>query len=330
MSWFNFLSTINNNGQIVAAVLQERYPPVRRKIIFPLLQENIKVGDWIYANLQDVEVGKVYSYTQGAVLSVADSDSYLVVYENNETYQPTYSYIDEDNNLFFKAINNIDAGNFDTGNYYIYYHYNNLQRLQLSENNYVQLQAPFKGFMAFDNGSGTQQSNINRYSNVVLGNSSNDRIASISYISSSGSWINQECESPGNKVIGNFDGPYLKIYGKKSSNSGKVSIKIIKTSTSGLGQSIVKTDIIDLYNSSNLEDAEIYSLNLKNQTSSFSKEELYGSFMFELEVLNDKNVSSSGKKVKINKYSFSKNHYLFLNDEEIYEGISFVSTGVIR
>jgi hypothetical protein len=330
MSWFKFLSTLNNSGEVVTQSAVEKYPPVRRKINFPIIQENLKIGDWIYVNLQDLEVGKVYSYNEGIVSSVADEDSYLVVYENNDLYQPTYSYIDENNNLFFKSLTDIPAGSFDPGNYYIYYHYNNIQRLTLVDDEYLQAEISIAGFKAFDDGSGTEESNINKYSNVVIGSTLNERVASLSYISSSGLWVDQQSDSPGNKVVGTFDGPYLKIYGKKSPDSGKISIKIIKTSTTGLGQSIIKTDIVDMYNSSINEEVEIYSLDIINQTSIVETEEIYGSFMFEIEILDDKNISSSGKNIKIIKYAFAKNYSLYADDEEIYEGITFSSTGVIR
>ena len=58
--------------------------------------------------------------------------------------------------------------------------------------------------------------------------------------------------------------------------------------------------------------------------------EFYGSFLFEVEVLPEKNAASSGKNVKITKYKFSKNYGLSLEDEEIYSGISFISSGVVR
>jgi len=331
MSWFSFFTTQNSNGQIVTQIPVEKYPPVRRKINFPTLNENLKVGDWIYVSLFDLEVGRVYSSTNnGIIFSLADSNSYLVVYEDGATYQPTYSYIDSQNNLYFKSVSQISAGSVLTGSYYVYYHYKNIQKLSLVSNKYVQPEISVAGFNAYDNNSGTTISNIDKYSNVVFGDSTNQRVSSLSYISSPGLWVNQQSDNPGNKAIGTFDGPLLKIYGTKSPDSGKISIKIIKTSSSGLGQVVIKSDIIDLYNPSTSENAEIYSIDISTQTSLTDLAEIYNSFMFEIEILNDKNISSSGKKVKITKYSFSKNYSLSIDDEEIYEGIAFISTGVIR
>lgn len=331
MSWFSFFSTLSSSGEIVTQTPVQKYPPVRRKINFPVLKENIKVGDWIYVSLSDLEVGRVYSTNNtGIVSSLADNYSYLVVYENQSTYQPTYSYIDSQNNLYFKSVSQTSAGEVLTGSYYVYYHYKNIQQIFLVSNKYVQSEISVNGFNAFDDGTGTTSTNVDKYSNLVLGNSANERISSLSYISSPGIWVNQESDNPGNKVVGTFDGPLLKIYGTKSPESGKVSIKIIKTSSTGLGQSVIKNDIIDLYNPSTSEDTQIYSLDISAQTSLNDLTEIYNSFMFEIEILNDKNISSSGKKIKITKYAFSKNHSLSISDEEIYEGITFISSGVIR
>ena len=47
------------------------------------------------------------------------------------------------------------------------------------------------------------------------------------------------------------------------------------------------------------------------------------------EILDKKNINSSDKDFKINQYSFNKNYNLELEDEEIYEGIIFSTTGTI-
>jgi hypothetical protein len=330
MSWFNFLSTLSNSGEITTQILQTKYPPVRRKINFPILTENLKAGDWLYVPLGDLQIGKVFSYDNGIVQSVADKDSYLVTYETSESFEATYSYIDDRNNLYFRSITDISSGSLISGNYYIYYHYNNLQMIQLIEEDYVQSEISINGFNAFENGDISSESTINKYSNVVLGSSENDRVYSLSYISSPGLWVEQESDNPGNKVIGTFDGPLLKVYGRKGSNCGQISLKIIKTSSTGVGQSIILSAIIDLYSNSSENNAEIYSIDITPYMTEYDQDELYKSFVFEIEILNSKNVSSSGKKVKITKYSFSKNYSLSLENEEIYQGITFASSGVIR
>lgn len=330
MSWFSFYSTLNSSGQVVTQTPVQKFPPVRRRIVFPTLNENLKIGDWIYVPLGDLQVGKLFAYDNGIVSSTADDDSYLVVYENNNQYQPTYSYIDNENNLYFRSVTAQLSGSSMQGSYYVYYHHNNIQFLSLINGQYVQPEIGIQGFQALEQGNISSPNVINKYSNLVLGTSANDRVYSLSYISSPGIWVNQESNNPGNKVIGNFDGPNLKIFGKKSPDSGKISIKIIKTSSSGNGQSVLYTDTVDLYSPTTIEEIEIYSTDVSQKLPNAESEELYGAFMFEIEILNDKNISSSGKKIKIIKYSFSKNYFLSIDDEEIYEGIVFTSSGVIR
>lgn len=330
MSWFSFYSTMNSAGTIISASPVEKYPPVRRKILFYTLSENIKVGDWLYVPLGDVEVGRSYSYNSGIVTSVADSSSYLVVYENGTSYQPTYAYIDSNNNLYFKSVTNVTSGSALTGSYYVYYHYKNIQHLAYVSSQYIQSEISINGFEASEDGSTSIAGTIDKYSNLVLGTSANDRINSISYISSPGSWSNQESDGIGNKVIANFDGPLIKIYGRKSPDSGKVSVKIIKTSSSGLGQSVISKDEVDLFSPTIMEDVVVYEKNISQTMTTGTVEELYGSFMFEIEILAAKNIVSTGNKAKITKYAFSKNHQLEIDSEEIYEGIVFTSSGVIR
>jgi hypothetical protein len=330
MSWFSFLSRSTIGGEIGSASFSEKYPPVRRKISFPLLNENLKVGDWIYVPLFDIKIGKFFIYNNGVITSEADDYSYLVVYESGDIYQPTYSYIDSRNNLYFKSVTEVNSGSNLVGEYYIYYHYKNIQRLEQTEEIYTQSEEEIEGFRAFEDSGPSLDSTIDKYSNVILRSEINERINSFSYISSPGLWIDQESDNPGNKALGIFDGPNLKIFGNKSSESGKISIKIIKTSSTDTGQSVILKDTIDLYSPSLEEDVVIYDINISSLISSEEIRDLYGSFLFEIEILNDKNISSSGKKVKITKYAYSKNYSLSIGRQELYKDIIFTSSGVIR
>jgi hypothetical protein len=91
----------------------------------------------------------------------------------------------------------------------------------------------------------------------------------------------------------------------------------------------VKSQEIDLYNSTLLEDELIFSIDIRTLDKLTSYEDLYGSFSFEIEILDKKNINSSDKNFKINQYSFNKNYNLELEDEEVYEGIIFSTTGII-
>lgn len=340
MNWFNFYDI---NGTTIL------YPFVRRKINFPILNENLKSGDWVYVSLSDYQIGLTYSFVNGSMVASTDPDSYLVVYQtiSESFFTVTYSYIDEDNLLWFKSVTDSENGSSLIGSYYVYYHTNNIQFIEKNNLTYKKTNSPNgSNYMGKKTGSGLNT--VDKYSNVVLGTEQNQRISTISYLSSNGIWENQSSDSPGNKAIGVFDGPLFQLYGTKDINGGKFLIKIIKTSSFGNGQYVVKSEVVDLFSSSKKEDILLFSFDARQEIpmvlaeenqeirsvieqEQYSQEnEFYGSFLFEIEILNEKNLSSSGKNVKITKYKFSKNYKLSLENEEIYNGISFISSGVIR
>lgn len=350
MAWFTYFS-----NEIPAV---EKIPPVRRRISFPTVSENLKAGDWISVSLSSINIGRMLSLVDGAIVSSLDADSYVVVFEDEDGITATESFIDADSNLYFKSLFDLGLGQVFPGEYYIYYHSDNIQYIQKVGQNYVQTTiGTGSNFIAQETGTGPKV--INKFSNVVLPGSENERVATITYISSSGTWENNTSNVPGNKVIGKFDGPLLRVYGTKQSSGGKASIKIIKTSISNTGQSLVKEDTIDFYSSNLIEDQIVYEIdladvvtlfppdepvedeNVDNQQSGYSEVEeettaidrksiLYTSYMFEIEIIDEKNISSSGRNVAITKYAFGKNFGLSINPEEIYEDIAFLSTGVIR
>jgi hypothetical protein len=317
MAWFNY-KTDSATPTVV-------YPPVRRKVAFSSASENLKVGDWIYVSMQDVNIGRVYSKKQDGSIDVGfDDDSYVVVYETETTNTITYSIIDANANLYFKSVTEVSSGSVPEGNYYIYYHKDNIQYMQLIGSSYSQTVNPSgPNFIA------KEANAVNYYSNIVKADSTNSRISAVSFIPGNGSWQGQKSNAVGNKVLGSFSGPLLRINGQKSPSSGIVSIKINKTSLTSTGQMEVKSQEIDLYNSTLLEDELIFSIDIRTLDKLTSYEDLYGSFSFEIEILDKKNINSSDKNFKINQYSFNKNYNLELEDEEVYEGIIFSTTGII-
>ena len=319
MSWFTY--TDNSSGTF--------YAPVRREIFFSNIDENLKVGDWIFVSLADVNIGKVFSVGGSAIDESFDSDSYLVVYEESGNQTATYSLIDAEENLYFKAVTAVSSGSKPVGKYYVYYHADNIQYIELSGSSYVKT-TPTSGANFIGSLSGSATNTLNYYSNEVLGSSANTRVAVLGYVSATGSWDSSTSTNSGDKAMGTFNGPFLKIYGDKNTEAGTVKIKIIKTSSSGIGQKIMKEEEIDLYSATALTDTVIYSVDTKTYTELEDYEDIYGSFSFEIEVLEKKNLSSTNKKCKISKYAFSKNYNLSVRQEEIEENIAFISTGVVR
>lgn len=321
MTWFTYKTS--------TSPIKTIYAPVRREIKFTPITENLKINDWIHISTEDLNLGKTYSIEDNEIVQSFDKDSYLVVYELNGTQTPTYSYIDSNSNLYFKSVSNVESGSVPSGNYYIYYHADNIQYIKFQNGEYVKTSNPSgSNYIASTTGSG--KSSIDYYSNLVTAGSTNVRIATIGYISSNNSWQSQKTSEIGAKVFGTFNGPKLKIIGSKGPDYGKVSVKIIKTSMTGAGQQIIKTDTVDLFNASEINDTIIYSIDINSLNILQNYEDIYGNFSFEIEILNEKNPSATDTACKVTKYGFMKNYNLTFSNEEIYEDIVFISTGVVR
>lgn len=324
MAWFNYYT----DGTLATSIT----PPVRRPIIFPALSDNLKTGDWIHCPLRDLNIGQVYYNSGGLISASFDQDAFVVVYETSTTKTPTYSFIDSEENLYFKSLTDVNYGSKPDGAYYIYYHSDNSQYIQLSSGNYIRTANPGgSNFMATASGSGVNV--VDYYSHVVNKNST-IRLSQISYFGDSSIWQDGKTSKSGAKVLGTFDGPRLKIFGDKGPDKGKINIKIIKTSATSSGQSVVYTQKnIDMYSVNQVLDTEIFSLNMKTNTSVDnlnSYNDYYGTFSFEIELLSEKNQSSANTGMSITKYSYSKNYNLYFDKEQIDSAITFTSTGVIR
>ena len=325
MPWFNYYTASNLSTSIK--------PPIRRSISFPALADNLKTNDWIHAPLDELNIGQVFSSSNNAIEQSFDQDSYLVTYETATSTTATYSYIDASNNLYFRSLTDVNAGSRPDGAYYIYYHSDNIQYISLIGSNYVRTVNPSGlNFMGSLTGSGSNL--VSYHSHSVIAGSSNVRVSQITYLGDPGIWVDGKTQTIGAKVLGNFDGPKLIIYGDKGPDKGKINLKIIKTSATASGQSVVYTSNgIDLYNTNAVVDTPIFTIDLNTETSVTGLnvyDDYYGSFSYEIELLATKNQSSSATGLSITKHTYSKNYKLSFNKEEIDPSISFTSTGVIR
>lgn len=321
MTWFNYYTS----GALTTSIT----PPVRRLIVFPFLTDNLKIGDWIGIDLENYNIGQVFSYSLGSVVQSFDQDSFVVVYETANTKTVTYSGVDSDNVLYFKSVTDVNKGLKPQGSYYLYYHSDNIQYIQLSGANYIStLNSGQANYIASVSASGNN--NLSYYSHSVQKEPLNTRDARIGYFGNPSIWVDGQSSSPGSKVVGSFSGPRLKIYGDKGPDKGKVKIKITKTTPSADGQSIVKEDNnIDLYSQTINSNTNIYTFNALDITT-LTKEEQYSDYSFEVELLQEKNLLSSKTSFNVTSYAFNKNYGLVLNAEEIDSTIAFISTGAIR
>ncbi len=318
------------------------YASVRRKILFPIFGENLKIGDWIHVNLNSLDIGRLFYYENGLIKNKIDSDSYIVVHELENVYTPTYSLIlgepnepqdsleNYSHNLWFKSVTECNAGSQLKGEYYIYYHKDDIQYISLVSGSYVSTTPPSgNNYIASENQASTQS--INKHTTVVNNSSSNNRVASLAFLGSPENWLNNQTSTIGAKAIGVFNGPELVLYAEKGPDCGIIRLKITKTSATGSGQKIIKSNIdIDLYSATKQENQNIYNLNIISENIFSTYEEIYKDFSFEIEVLANKNQSSSGNRCKIEKYTFSKEYNLLLDNEEIKSDIVFKSIGGLK
>lgn len=325
MTWFSYTTAGTQN-----------FAPVRRQIVFPQLSEKLKIGDWIHVNLDILDIGRLYYFEDGLIKTAFDPDSYLVVYETADNKTPTFSFVADANspdthkrNLWFKSVTAVESGSRPAGDYYIYYHKDNIQYISLQGSNYQSTTSPSgQNFIATT--TGNTASTISYFSTEVL-SSANERITAISFLGDKNLWNNGKTSATGAKLIGPFTGPRLKIYCDKNNSSGIVSLKIIKSSAVGEGQKVVKDNIeIDLYSATPQAGQLVYELDMQQELSFSTYSELYGDFYFQIETLEKKNESSSSFGCKIVKYSFSKNYELQFNTEEIKSDIAFKTTGGVK
>jgi hypothetical protein len=325
MSWFNYLLSGVNS-----------YAPVRRKIVFPQVSERLKANDWVHVNLNNLDIGKLFYFEDGLIKTKFDSDSYIVVYETLTSKTPTFSLIVDSSssdiykrNLWFKSLTDVEPGSQPVGEYYIYYHKDNIQYIELSGSSYVSTTNP-SGNNFIASNSGNAAASINFYSTEVSYDS-NQRVSSISFLGDTASWREGKSSLSGSKIIAPFNGPKIKIYATKSSSSGIISLKIVKSSATGDGQKVVKENIlIDLYSANEEVNQLIYELDMQTELLFSTYEELYGDFYFEIEILEQKNPASSSFGCKLNKYAYSKNYELLFDDEEIESNIAFKTTGGVK
>lgn len=325
MAWFEYL---------IAGV--QNFSPVRRKLIFPVISEKIKIGDWIHVNLDALDIGKFYYLQDGLMRSSFDHDSYIVVYQTEDSKTPTLSLIFDSEsdsfhkkNLWFKSLSTVEPGSKPSGNYYIYYHKDNIQYISPQGSGYTSTVSP-SGQNYIATSIQNSSSSIDFYSLEVLAKQ-NERVAALSFFGDKEIWLDGEAKSVGAKAIGPFNGPRLKIYAEKNSSSGFISLKIVKTSATGSGQKVIKDKVeIDLYSPQKLGNQLVYEIDMEEELLFSTYDELYGDFYFEIEILQSKNQSSAAFGCKIEKYAFSSNCQIQFDKEEIKLDIAFKSTGGVK
>lgn len=321
MAWFKPLKETYEIG-IEAVSSDFLKVPVKRKIYFNYLPNDIEAGEQVYVDLGSKFVNK---YIDSNLQSTTDDYSYIVIYEDSADssfFVPVKSRAVE-NILYFNAEEKIEKDTFSTRYYSVYYGMTNLKYLeeifiddepyyQRIESQYI----PQVEGLYFD----LATEDIEEYSYDATEDSLKEY--KLALYNNGLDWVNGKSQIVGAKAFGSFDGPRFRIIGQKGPNYGKFRIRIFSYYDDNSISKNLALDwtTVDCHANEESSDQVLYS----NTTLEYSK------YIFELEVLSEKNVMSSSNAVEITKYQFFPDYKLTYDVEEINPDISFVKIGGIR
>lgn len=324
MAWFKYLK---NTYNIDSATPTAEYgsAPIRRRVLLDGLQENIEEGEVIYVDLGN----KLINTYVASDLSIGNNDdSYIVVYEDEESdayATPVKSKV-VDNIIYFKAAEK-HYKNADTSRYYSIYYGNNgikyLEEYLTLEDQVVFKQIDDFDVTIFQDGIfldlATEEVETYTYSAEIDSSLKSYKLA---LYNNGIDWKNNMSTNPGSKAFGVFDGPGFQINGSTGPNFGKFKIRILSFYDDNSISRNIALDWteVDCYNSTTTNDTIIYS----NSSLEYQK------YIFEIEVLSDKNIMSTSNSIKIDKYMFSPNYKLTYEKEEFNPDIAFIKIGGIR
>jgi len=311
MVWFKYLKDNEMPGSTEPNTSYS-YPLSKRIINKFTPKDTLPAGSWLFVDVSDTNINKHYS--QSLALEENDS-SYLVVYENqsiDDSYIVVKSVINN-NILFFQTAVQHLALEEISSNYVIYYNTTNLRKVNSVENADVM----------------DYQININNapfyinYSEVDL--TTIDILPTSSYyygFSFFQGWVNGFSSMVGAKLYARFTGPNFYLYGNLGPNCGKFRYKIIGLADERYPQSSeeVSWQIVDCFSSENKDNELLLEITGMK----------YREYQLQLEIINDKNVLSTGNDVALKSYSFTYNTYNSYEKELISPSAVFVSIGGIR
>ncbi len=259
----------------------------------------------------------------------------MVVYEDSlakksDAATPVVSKI-INNNLFFKAAKNHEANTFPNGTYSLYYGLDYIKYIGAtpitsnSVTSYEYVKKPSSVINNLESSPGyspyysATPSSINLYSTEINKNSAG--YYKLAYFNDGIDWVDGTSKKISSKLVANFSGPNIKVYGAVGPGYGKCRIRI---TTKNESSSNFEEVTLDWY------EIDCYSTQEK-QTVIFEKNNLdYLDYVLELEVIADKNILSTSNQVYVNKITFLRNFYFSLDNQEINPDLIFKSIGGLR
>lgn len=289
--------------------------PFKSTISINSLSKNIDAGEQVYADLQNKVLNKKVSSN---LEEQTDDYSYLVVYEDNtdeDFFVPVKSKI-VDNLVYFETFEKIEKDSISDRYYAIYYGVKNIKYVQKTtdnQNNEI--------YVIPDNPTSSNY-HIQSIDNYPYIANENSELYSLAYYNSGTDWIDGVSKKIGAKAFGFFEGPRLKIIGSKGKQYGTFRIRIfafLDDETISPSTSLDWTEI-DCYSGSELANQVL-----------FEKQDLsYDKYIFEIETLPTKNISSDRFDVKIDSYMFSPDYGLIISGQNINLNVAFVTIAGVR
>jgi len=333
MTWFKYLSSDNNlNSPSNFGYLQA---PLKRELSLLAPREYIHKNDWLFVDIGNNEINKIYDQSS----SKGDQNhSYLVVYEYDgldpssldSTPSPVKTRV-VNNILYFQAAQNHKQDYSMSGKYCLYYGQDYIKYLhatpyvQDNKTKYAYIAVPEVTAKLYDNLQNSPQlydatpTDINLYQTVLEETSKG--YYTLAFFNNGIDWKESVSQKSGAKAFATFSGPNLKINAMTGPSNGKIKIRIISKQEKA-------TDIEKVI----VDWTEIDCFALKEEKSViYNKTNLeYGDYNLEIEVLEDKNILSTGKSVHIINISFLKNMRITLGEQQLSDTLVFTSLGGIR
>jgi len=333
MTWFKYLS--DDNDLNFPSTFKYIQPSLKRQLSLLAPKEYIHKNDWLFVDIGNNEINKIYDQSS---VKQSQNHSYLVVYEYDNLDQSSLSSTPSpvktkvvDSIVYFQAAQNHEQYVSMSGKYCIYYGQDYLKYINATpyvENNktkYAYIAIPEASAIAYDNLQSSPKhfdatpTDINLYQTVITQKSKGHY--TLAFLNDGVDWKESVSQKPTARAFASFSGPNLKIHAMTGPANGKIKIRIVskQEKTTDIEKVAIDWTEIDCF-SLKEQEAVIYNT---------TKLE-YKDYNLEIEVLEDKNILSTGKSVQIIKISFLKNMYITLGEQQISETLVFTSLGGVR
>lgn len=322
MTWFRYFKateTINETQENT----NYSYPLVKRSLPRFVPTDDIPFQSWLSVPITGLNIGR---YLDTDLEEQIDHSSYLLVYENVELnvfeYTPIKCFIDNDV-LYFQTSSDHPANKPVDNQYSLYYHTKDIHHVTYVQNGPVsedgtldfQINTSSSDFFG-------QISDIDGFTNTVTPSSIGRY--NFSFVNSGTDWDQGSTVHPGAKVYVSFPGPKFELYGIKGPDFGKVKVRLtgLSNAENPISEIIFSDLIIDCYSPNYKENELLYS--------SVGYGLTFRDYVMEVQVLNDKNLSSNGNKFKVNSFRFNYNIYTSFGQEQISEFVALSSSGMFK